>query len=385
MAPSAEPPVDLLYLIRHLVPIANRTASAAHQLGPQPGLADQALELSGEGQDVAGREQQPSLSVPRQLAIDREIGGNGNGARPERCANERRRGPWTSGRHAYHVGCGDQLIGLCLARAEDAYAVPKAAGDPDVALVRQPHHGLPRDIGRQTAERPQEKPQRATLLVKAEGDAHRALALHRPGAQPFRPVRLEAGIGSRRNELIRTRKEALHESRGRIAAYRPRVQAPEEDLDQRPRHLRRENSLGWLVEAPDVQRSRVAKGDRRGAGRERVVDVDHVQLDAAKQRLERTSEVDRDRCGARARSAWHGKARSHRQHRGARVTEGPRTLPGAVEQRCRALASGLDGPARLADLGARARRSRDHYPVPPFLELSGDSLDELVHLVRDSP
>src|SRR3954453_19997566 len=83
----------------------------------------------------------------------------------------------------------------------------------------------------------------------------------------------------------------------------------------------------------DVQRPGVAKGDRPGARRDRIVDVDDVEVDAAEQVLERPAEVDRYRSCPRTRPPGHREARSNRKDGRAPVSSSPLTLPRSAEQR----------------------------------------------------
>ena len=79
----------------------------------------------------------------------------------------------------------------------------------------------------------------------------------------------------------------------------PRVQAPEEQLDEPARDLRREHSLGGRVEAADVQRARVAQRGGGRAGRERLVHVHDVERGALEQRVDRVARVERQRHACR--------------------------------------------------------------------------------------
>ncbi len=85
------------------------------------------------------------------------------------------------------------------------------------------------------------------------------------------------------------------------------VQAREQQARQRPGQLGGEDPLGRGVEAADVQRARVAQGGARGAGRERLVDVDDVERQRAQRLLDRSRDVHRQRGGPAPR-------RGERQH-----------------------------------------------------------------------
>ena len=83
----------------------------------------------------------------------------------------------------------------------------------------------------------------------------------------------------------RAREVALEQLGGRRGRHRAGVEAAEEDLDQRPRHLGREDPLLGRVEGGDVERVGVAQRRRGDPRRERLVDVDDVAAGAAASRF----------------------------------------------------------------------------------------------------
>ena len=113
---------------------------------------------------------------------------------------------------------------------------------------------------------------------------------------------------------------------------------------------------------------------RRGeARRERVVDVDDVELDAAEQPLERAADVDRQRRRARPRPARQRDAAAEREHRRAAVAAGPRTVQAPSKRAAGRSAAPAIAAPRLADRRARVRRRRDHDPVAALGQLGRDA------------
>ena len=99
-----------------------------------------------------------------------------------------------------------------------------------------------------------------------------------------------------------TRRDAYARNIGYAFDWRgdPRVEPPEEHLDEPARDLRREHPLGRRVERADVQRARVAQRGGRRTRRERLVHVDEVERRVVEQRLDRARHVDRHRHAAAA-------------------------------------------------------------------------------------
>src|SRR3954454_11595095 len=120
----------------------------------------------------------------------------------------------------------------------------------------------------------------------------------------------------------------------------------------------------------DVKRPGVAKRDRPGARRERIVDVDDVEVDAAEQVLERRAEVDRYRSCPRTWPPGHRETRPNGKDGRAPVASSPLTLPRSTEQRGGAVARREDRAQRLADRGARSRRRGDRDAMAPIRQPS---------------
>ena len=99
-------------------------------------------------------------------------------------------------------------------------------------------------------------------------------------------------LAGRLDQLVWAREVALEQLAGRRGGDGSGVEAAEEELDQRPRHLGREDPLLRFVEGGDVERGRVAQRRRGDAGRERLVDVDDVERVGAEQPLDRLAGGD---------------------------------------------------------------------------------------------
>ena len=242
--------------------------------------------------------------------------------------------------------------------------------------------GLPIELGRQPAERPHEEAERAALLLLAEGDPERPRIAIAAAAVGPRSLELPH---PRLQQLVGAGEVAPHQVLGLPAARGPGVEAPEEHLHERARHLRREHPLRGLVEAAHVQRPRMAKRNGPCARGERVVHMDEVELHAPEQRVESAREVERDRGGPWPRATGHRQAGADRQHRSAAVAAGTLAAPGTVEERLGPVPGGLDQPPGLAHPATGPRRRGHDDPVPASGQLDRAALDELVDLVAGSP
>ena len=224
--------------------------------------------------------------------------------------------------------------------------------DPDLGRVGRPDGRLPVAGWVEAPDRAQEQPQRSPLLVEAEGDPRSGLAARVASAPATRVDGLVVGARARpaRSRRGRSARSAARSSRELVvrASRRPRKIS----TSGRATWVERMRSVG-LVEAADVERARVAQRGRGDAGRERVVDVDEVEVDPAEQ-----PSSARRRRAATARRAVAGRAAAGSRCRAPRTARrgGRRT---ATPERV-AMASG-DRLARVADLGGaspRAPRSR---------------------------
>ena len=117
----------------------------------------------------------------------------------------------------------------------------------------------------------------------------------------------DGGVGAGQDHAAVAGEPALQQIARRGVAGDARVEAAEEQLDDAPRDLRREDALGRRVERADVQRARVAQRGARGARRERLVQVDEVERRDRERLLDRARDVDRQRGDASAR----GRERQH--------------------------------------------------------------------------
>ena len=147
------------------------------------------------------------------------------------------------------------------------------------------------------------------------------------------------------------------------------VEAAEEELHHPARHLGGEEPLGGAVEAAHVERARVAERGGGGAGRERLVHVNEVELGVLQQVLERARHVERERHRA---AAPEGQALPDGHERGA---------AGIGEQGVGVLLLGLHAGASLPHELPRVGGRHHHHLVPAPAQLVGELLHEAVDLV----
>ena len=162
---------------------------------------------------------------------------------------------------------------------------PSSSTVDAVAQPRRPQRARPRpgrgedgrapfEVVGQPAQRAHEQPQRVPVLVVDERDVHGPVAV----------ALARRELGARPDHLVARRERALHQLARGVERRGPRVEPPEEALDEAARDLRRDDPLGRRVEGADVQRPRVAQRERGGARRERLVDVDEVEAAPARAR-----------------------------------------------------------------------------------------------------
>jgi len=154
VAAKAQATVDLLDLVDHRGPVADRVPPGSRQVSAQPRLGDQPLDLTRQRDRVPGGEQKPSLSLPGQLLVERQLGGDRDRPRgqprPDQPGSDTRA---TRG-HADDVGGGDQLLGRRFPRPDDAHPVSKPPRDPNLAGIPHPDRRLPLELQRKAAQRP---------------------------------------------------------------------------------------------------------------------------------------------------------------------------------------------------------------------------------------
>ncbi len=366
VAPRRDARVDLLQLARHATPGqpgAHGRARLAERRA-QRGVAHDPPERRRERVGVAHLEQEAALLVAGHLLVGGQPAGHRNDARADGPQHQARRRDGALGGRYQDVGAGQQIglgppsrLGEAHAPAQllaqrGARRGPACAEDRRLPFQRRVH----------APQRAHEEAQGGTLLLVDEGDPDGA-AVRRRGA-------LER-VGARQHDAVVAGEEAAHEVARGGEARQPRVEAPEDELDDLARDLRGDDALGRRVERPDVQRSRVAQRGARDARRERLVDVADVQHVLFEQRLDRARGVDR-----------HRRPRAPRQRR-QRLPDGqhPRLSPGA-EQR---VAAGAHGPAALAHELLGSGRRDDEHPVSPGGQLGRHASHVLVDLVGGLP
>ena len=255
VTPRGRAPIDLLDLVGHRLPVAHRAACLALQFALQCGAGEQALELAGERDRVTRLKQQADLAIARELAVERQLRRNRDRLGRERGTNQAGCLTRAPGRGDEDVSARDQLLRRAFTLADDADTVAQPLGDTDLGRVGHPDGHLPCLDRLEPADRPQEQPQRALLLVQAERDPNRRRGAAELAVESRRPPRVDSGVGPRSDALVAAGKEALDQGLGRSRTRRPRIEASEEDLDERPGDLGRKCALARLVEAADVERT----------------------------------------------------------------------------------------------------------------------------------
>ena len=169
--------VDLLDLVGDRAPVANRArAPCATSSRRSAGAREQALELAGERDRVAGLKQQPELAVAGELVVERQLRADRDRPGRERLADQLRRRARPARGGDEHVGAGDQRLGRGVARADDPDPVAEPLRRPAPRSRRGSRRRPPSRRPVEAPDRPQEQAQRAALLVEAEGDPQRPLA-----------------------------------------------------------------------------------------------------------------------------------------------------------------------------------------------------------------
>jgi len=212
----------------------------------------------------------------------------------------------------------------------------------------------------QPAQRAQEEPQGAALLLLDEGDAHGGVVAALGSRQR---------VGAGRDDPVVAREEAAQQVRGGPEGRGARVEAPEDELDDLARDLGGDDALGGRVEGADVERARMAQRGAGHAGRERLVHVAQVEGRALEEVGDRARDVDRQR-----RAPAAGQRRQRLAHGQQAHLAGGRLDAGVAH-----------GAARLAHERARGRRRHDDDPMPASRELVGHARDEGVDVVAVLP
>ena len=306
-----------------------------------------------------GSKSSPASPSPSDLLVDGQARGDWHGAGRLGARDE-------PGRGGDAVGGGDEHVGARAApcrrrrRSARARAGRRAAASRTTARARSARRASQRERRVEAAQRAQEEPQGAALLLLDEGDAHRRVVVALgPGER----------VGAGRDDRVLTGEEAAQQVGGRRVGRGARVEAPEDELHDLARDLRGDDALGRRVEGADVERARVAQGGAGHAGREGLVDVAQVERGALEEVGDRARDVDRQRrptaAGQRRQRLAHGQ---HAHLARARARARRRARPCASRARARARTT-----ARRRRRDARAG------------ELVGDPRDERVDVVAVLP
>ena len=201
VAPGRDSRIDLLHLIGRRRPIPRRARGRRAQALRQPVVGREPLELAGQGDRIAGREQQPGLALPGELLVERQMRCDRDRARAEPRPDQpgATRGPpeatqTTSAAAISSSGVAD-LGPSTWTRSR------RRSRHPHVAAVGQPDRRLPVERIPEPAQRAQEQAQRAALLLEAKRDPERPRrsaararpAIPRSRARPARPARSSRG------------------------------------------------------------------------------------------------------------------------------------------------------------------------------------------------
>ena len=161
MPEGGETAIRLLHLVGDVGPAPARAPPVTREPGAQPGIGHQPLELAGEGDHVAGPEQEPAVAVAGELLVDGDVRTDGDRPRRQGLADQPRGRVGAAGRGARDVGARDQLLRRRVAGAYHLNAVAEANGDPQLPAVRHHHRGLPRRVGGKAPQRAKERPHAA--------------------------------------------------------------------------------------------------------------------------------------------------------------------------------------------------------------------------------
>ena len=123
------------------------------------------------------------------------------------------------------------------------------------------------------------RPRRNRRNAARSSTSANTISTRSPAAPRARSAGIEVRTAPARPRIAG--EEAADEAARHVEGRHPRIEAPEEQLDEATCHLGREHPLGRRVEGADVERPRVAQRRRRGARGERLVDVQDVERDAA--------------------------------------------------------------------------------------------------------
>ena len=169
-----------------VVGVLDRLGVARQQLR----VTQQPLELGGEREGVARLEERTQLALAQQLLVLREPRDHRHRAPGHRAQHELRGGRGSGGGRHGDRRTREVLRLGAVARAGQGHALAHAARQRRRrrgGRLAQPDRGAPVEVGREAAERAQEQPQRAALLLVREHDLGRTVGLRRPARGDPRP------------------------------------------------------------------------------------------------------------------------------------------------------------------------------------------------------
>src|SRR6185312_5684825 len=371
LAPPGQSAVDGFDLVGHLDP--RPRLAGAPRGDPEPlaqrRVAAESLQLGAQGEHVTEREEQAAFALSYELAVELQVGDDGDGAGCERLSDHAGGRADAAGGQTSDVRSRKELGGLAILRPHDAEAIAQAPADARKRIGGpvEPDNALPVEVLGELAKGSQQEAQGAALLLRA---------VHDPQPSGWRGLEDRLGdVGPGSHELVLAGEEALQELPCGLVAGQTLVDPTEEDLDQHPGHLSGEHPLDRLMEGRHVEGLRVPQRCRPGARGERLMDVEQVDRDGAQQALQRTADVERQWRRAPPRTARQGDALADREHAGVFT----------LQHRRRIRAGLADQPPALPDRGPGLRRGDDQDSVATLGKLFRGPPDELVDLVPRPP
>ena len=251
-------------------------------------------------------------------------------------------------------------------RSRSAPAEPR--GTRHAARATRPSRATARSSGRRRSAR------RKSRSAARSSSATNAIS-HGP-SRSRAPGRKRSRSTPGRHDVVVAREEARDQAARDVEGGHARVEAAEEQLDEPARDLRREHALGGRVEAPDVQRARVAQrgGRRRWARTARA---------RARSRAARARAACRS-CGVASSGSETRPPRRARRGEASASARAPAPRPARTATRDRAAAARIS--RRDSRTCAREPLGRQHeHAVPALREPVRDALDVLVDLPRRPP
>ncbi len=140
---------------------------AAERVAQRAGVRDQPLQMRGQRLRLAGLEQPAELSVGEDLLVDRQPAGDRDGARAERAHERPRGGPVAvGGQHRDVRAVASASDSAALVGAGERHPLAQRPRERRRGAATRGDHTVAcqSEFGRQQPQRPQQRPQRGSLL-----------------------------------------------------------------------------------------------------------------------------------------------------------------------------------------------------------------------------